>query len=386
MAPERILKALIFTSLFFVSFLHAESEPLDNGRVIIGYVFSEEAVINPNEIAAEKLTHINYAFSNIENHRIVEGFQYDTQNYRVLQTLKKRNPDLKILTSVGGWTWSGKFSDMALTESSRQAFIDSAAAFIKKHQLDGIDIDWEYPGLPGAGNVHRDEDGKNFTLVLKGLRQRLDKLEGELGRPLLLTIASGGFQAFIDQSDIGNWQRYLDFINIMAYDFHVAAKNTSTGHHAGLYTHPNDTRGLSADAAVKAHLAAGVPPEKLVLGVAFYGRSWASVAADNQGLHQRGQPNTAEFNGINYGSNSYHNLFVNVINKNGFTRYWDDIAKAPYLWNQEKRIFVTYDDPESIALKTDYVKNKGLKGVMFWAYDSDHETQLLTTIYQGLRK
>jgi len=385
MALGRVLCTFFLLSLLSVNVSNAATQPLDNGRVIIGYVFSQDAVINPDDIAAEKLTHINYAFSNIENHRIVEGFEYDTQNYRVLQTLKKRNPNLKILTSVGGWTWSGDFSDMALTEASRQAFIESAAEFVVKHQLDGVDIDWEYPGLPGAGNIHRDEDGKNFTLVLRGLRERLDALEKELQRPLLLTIASGGFQAFIDKSDIANWQRYLDFINIMAYDFHVAAENTSTGHHTNLYSHPDDARALSADSAVKAHLAAGVPPEKLVLGVAFYGRSWASVIKQNNGLFQQGQPNTPAFGGLNYGSNSFSNLYQNVINKQGFVRMWDDTAKAPYLWNKEKGIFVTYDDPESIALKANYVKTKGLKGVMFWAYDSDHETKLLSTIYQSLK-
>lgn len=355
------------------------SDNSSNQKVIIGYVFSEGAVLNPDDIAAEKLTHINYAFSNLENHRIIEGFSFDDQNYQQLQTLKTRNPDLKILTSVGGWTWSGQFSDMALTAANRTAFVESAVDFIKKHDLDGIDIDWEYPGLSGAGNIHRPEDGTNFTLVLKELRERLDSLEEELDRPLLITIASGGFQDFINKSDIANWQLYLDHINIMAYDFHVAGTQNRTGHHTGLYTNPDDPAGLSADAAVKAHITAGVPVEKLVLGVAFYGRSWMDVPNQNNGLYQIGNANT-----IDYGGNSYRNLYPNVINKDGFTRYWDSTAQAPYLWNSEQGIFITYDDEESIALKSEYVLTNQMKGVMFWAYDSDYNTRLLTTIKDTL--
>src|SRR5690554_3352068 len=234
----------------------------DSSKVIIGYVFSPDEKLDPDTIAAEKLTHINYAFSNIEAGQLVEGFAYDAENYQLLQTLKARNPDLKILTSVGGWTWSGQFSDMALTRESRQRFIDSALDFVRRHQLDGVDIDWEYPGLPGDDNIHRPEDGTNFTLLLRDLRAELDQLEQELGRPLLLTIASGGFPDFIAKSDIGNWQEYLDFINIMAYDYNFPTNGNRTGHNAPLFAPEGDV--MSGDQAVRDHIAAGVPAEKLV--------------------------------------------------------------------------------------------------------------------------
>ncbi|MDO3381061.1 glycoside hydrolase family 18 protein [Gilvimarinus algae] len=343
--------------------------------VIIGYVFSPDKPLDPDTIAAEKLTHINYAFSNIENGKVVNGFDFDDDNYQLLQSLKKRNPSLKILSSVGGWTWSGGFSDMALTPQSRQTFIDSAVAFVRRHQLDGIDIDWEYPGLTGAGNTHRPEDGVNFTQVLKGLRSAFDKLEKELGRELLITIATGGFPDYLAKSDIGNWQAYLDYINIMAYDYNFPRDGGTTGHHTALYSHPDDDSGQSADAAVTHHMAAGVPAHKLVVGVAFYGRAWTEVEPGNAGLGQ-----TAKAGQPAFGSSRYHNLREAVIGQGDYTRHWDDLAKAPWLWSEKERTFVSYDDPESVAAKVKYIREQKLGGVMFWQYTSDYNHELLDTI------
>lgn len=345
--------------------------------VIVGYVFNPDQKLDPDTIAAEKLTHINYAFSNIEDGKLVEGFQYDTENYQLLQTLKTRNPDLKILTSVGGWTWSGQFSDMALTGESRQRFIDSALDFVRRHQLDGVDIDWEYPGLPGDDNIHRPEDGTNFTLLLRDLRSQLDQLEQELQRPLLLTIATGGFPDFIAKSDIGNWQEYLDFINIMAYDYNFPTNGNRTGHNAPLFAPEGNV--MSGDNAVRDHLAAGVPAGKLVLGVPFYGRHWIKVEPDNAGLGQVGY--TGDFP---YGDTGYRHIAANLVNQQGFERHWDPVGKVPWLWHEGERIFVSYDDPESMAAKANYVRDQGLRGIMFWRYETDHNNELLNTIHNTL--
>src|SRR6266446_5230150 len=161
------------------------------GLVIIAYLFPQERVIDPAEITADKLTHINYAFANIKDGRVVEGFARDDENFRVLTGLRQRNPDLKNLVSVGGWTWSGGFSDAVLTRESRQRFVESAIDFVRRHDLDGFDVDWEYPGLPGYGNVNRPEDKKNFTAVMAELRAALDKEGAAKGRMYLLTFAAG---------------------------------------------------------------------------------------------------------------------------------------------------------------------------------------------------
>jgi chitinase len=151
-------------------------EKISGEKYIIAYFFPRDRIINGEEIAVEKLTHINYAFVDIKEGEIVEGFQFDTKNFKILNQTKSRNPKLKTLISVGRWTWSGQFSDMALSESSRKKFIDSSLHFIQRHKLDGIDLDWEYPNLIGYGNVYRTEDTQNFDLLLKEFRHALDEL------------------------------------------------------------------------------------------------------------------------------------------------------------------------------------------------------------------
>jgi chitinase len=120
--------------------------------VVIGYVFAQERLLAPNEVDAAKLTHVNYAFANVKDGLVVEGFARDAENLRVLTGLRARNPQLKVLVSVGGWTWSKGFSDAALTAESRRRFCESAVAYVRRHDLDGFDVDWEYPGLRGDDN------------------------------------------------------------------------------------------------------------------------------------------------------------------------------------------------------------------------------------------
>ncbi|ALS99716.1 glycoside hydrolase family 18 protein [Lacimicrobium alkaliphilum] len=351
------------------------------GKVIIGYIFSPDAPLDTDLIAAEKLTHINYAFSRIEEGKLTEGFESDEQNYRQLQRLKARNPDLKILSSVGGWTWSDTFSDLAAEQESVQRFVQSAVEFVRRHQLDGLDIDWEYPGLPGAGNPFRAEDGQNFTFLLAQLRQALDKLEQKMNRPLLLTIASGGFGKYVEKAKLQDWHKYLDYINIMAYDYNFPADGAITGHHAGLYSHPMDSSRNSADNAVQQHLSVGVPAAKLVLGVPFYGRIWMQVNNDNHGMFQPGNASTLEL-----GGGSYKNLRSQLTEKQGFVRHWDDVAKAPWLWHKGKKILISYEDPESLRHKSQYILQQNLAGVMFWQYHSDYQNTLLDSLYQHLRR
>lgn len=383
MFSRTLLSLFSITALLLCSYsLNAadSSQPDKPAKVIIGYIFSPDKPLNTDRIAAEKLTHINYAFSRIEEGKLTEGFEFDEQNYRNLQGLKARNPDLKILSSVGGWTWSDTFSDIAAEPQSVQRFIHSAIDFVRRHQLDGLDIDWEYPGLPGAGNPYRAEDGQNFTVLLGKLRQALDKLELEVKRPLLLTIASGGFNKYVQKAKLQDWHKYLDYINIMAYDYNFPADGAVTGHHAGLFSHPQDSSGDSADNAVQQHLNAGAPAGKPVLGVPFYGRIWMQVRDQNKGMFQPGNASTLEL-----GGGSYKNLHSLLADKQGFERHWDDVARAPWLWNTEKQILISYEDSESLRHKSQYILQHDLAGVMFWQYGADYQNMLLDSLYQHLR-
>lgn len=333
-----------------------------------------------DKIDAEKLTHINYAFADIVDGKVASYLDNDEYNFKVLDSLRLDNPDLKILISVGGWARSTYFSDAALTEESRRIFAESAVDFMKRYNLDGVDLDWEYPGNPGAGNVFRAVDKQNFTLMLAELRRQLDeqsRIDGRENDPYLLTIATGASKGFLENTEMHKAHQYLDFINLMTYDYHTGGSPVA-GHHTNLYPSQtiHYTRG-SADVSVQWNIDAGIPAEKLILGAAFYGRYWTDVRPVDNGLYQFAP-------GSNRGSFGFDELRENKINKNGFTRFWDDEAKAPWLWNPETRMFITYDDEESLRHKTHYIKARGLGGAMFWEYSSNYGEELLNALYDGL--
>jgi chitinase len=348
--------------------------------VIIGYVFPRDGVIDPAAIAADKLTHVNYAFANVADGCVVEGFAKDAENFRVLASLRRRHPHLRILVSVGGWTWSGGFSDAALTPASRRRFVESAVDFVRRHDLDGFDVDWEYPGLRGYGNTHRPEDKQNFTALMAELRTALDKKKSPRGRRYLLTFAAGAFTKFLDSVEMDKVHASVDFVNLMTYDFREAEGDSLAGHHANLYPHPADADHQSADRAVREFLAAGVPPAKLVLGVPFYGRAWGEVEGSEAdgGLYRPGKP-------LKERLDTQYPALAGLIGHDGYERRWDEVSQAPFLWNAGKRIFVTFDDPESLRIKSRYVRERGLAGVMFWQYYSDPSGALLGTLAKELR-
>jgi chitinase len=342
------------------------------GQQVIAYIFPRDHVIQPGEVDAQKLTRINYAFANIQDGRIVAVNPADAPNFAALVALKQQNPSLQVLISVGGWLWSGNFSDMALTRDSRRQFIDSVAAFIDRYKLDGLDVDWEYPGQIGAGNRFRPEDQQNYTLLLKELRKRFDREQRRLGRPLLLSIAAGASSEFLEHTEMGRVERWVDTVNLMAYDYYEPGSDKTDGNHAPLYTDPADPRHISADNSIHEFERAGVRAKKMVLGVPFYGHVWGNVGPTNHGLFQPGVPVPNAFA-------RYKNIVSDMLNQ-GFTRYWDSAASVPYLYSEQKAQFVSYEDPESLALKCAYVRRERLAGVMFWEYTADASGALLNTI------
>ena len=346
------------------------------GSAIVGYVFPQNTTLQPGQIEAHSLTRINYAFANIENGRMVTGFSADKENFAYLHSLKQEDPNLTILVSVGGWLWSTNFSDVSLTAQSRAIFIQSVIDFLKLYDLDGLDIDWEYPGMPGAGHPFRSEDRKNFTLLLKELRSRFDLETSRTHRKLYLTIAAGASDEFLAHTEMGRAQLYLDSVNLMAYDYYEPGSDQTTGHHAPLFTNPADPKKISANTSVLAFEKAGVPASKILLGLPFYGHIWGQVADHDHGLYQPGKaiPNAYA---------PYHSIVVTML-KHGFVRFWDPTASVPYLYNSEKQIFVSYEDPESLIEKCKYVKSHQLGGVMFWDYSGDPSGELLKTIHDTL--
>ncbi|GAB3549757.1 glycoside hydrolase family 18 protein [Spirosoma fluminis] len=361
-------------------YISAQSIAHAKSYVIIGYVTGDGWT--KEQIDPKKVTHINYAFAiPAQTGELAPLSAKDSVNLATLTSLKAENKDLKILISVGGWGGCKYFSDAALTDASRRKFANSAVALLKKHRLDGVDIDWEYPDQPGAGNIYRPADKQNFTLFLKAIRDRLDeqgKTDERVGaNHYLLTAATGGDTAFVNHTELGKAQQYLDYVNIMTYDLYHG-NDKVTGHHSPLYQSAkgDHSRNSTAD-AVDGHIRAGVPASKIVLGLPFYGRGWADARPQDNGLFQ---PAPGKHSFI-----SHDELIDKYINKNGFTRYWDTDAKAPYLWNPTSRTFISYADEESFGYKTDYIKSKQLAGVMFWEYMYDvRHDKLLNKVVQGL--
>lgn len=369
----RYLFIVWLISLFSCSEKSKVEKSEQKSYYIIGYVAGWKT-IDPEILPAEKLTHINYAFANVENGIVVniEGkSEIDSLNFLILNGLKNRNPDLKILVSIGGWTHSKGFSDAVLTEESRKRLTDSGIDFLLKYNLDGLDFDWEYPGYPGDNNPFRPEDKENFIAMLKSFREALDSIESVKGKHYLSTIASGGFRGYLEVNDMAEAQKYLDFINIMAYDFYTGGSKT-TGHHANLY--PKDEIGLSAQTAVEEYIEFGVPTEKIVLGVPFYGRMWKGVDSKNNGLFQPGK----------YAMGLPYQQIFALSKSSTYSKFWDVKAGVPYLFSIQDSTWITFEDPESLVLKMKFVKEKGLAGAMFWEMSEDNTGSLLQTIHDEL--
>jgi chitinase len=342
--------------------------PRTSGKMeVTGYVFTRGTALTPGQVDAKYLTRINYAFANIQGGRMVLGADTDAQNFAQLTALRKSNPRLTVLVSVGGWLWSTNFSDMASTAESRRTFEESVMKFLAQYDLDGLDIDWEYPGLTGAGHPFRAEDKQNFTALLAELRARFNAEAKKTGQRLYLTVAMGAGDDVLAHSEMQKVQRYVDTVNLMTYDYYEAGSDPITGHHAPLFANPMDPKKASSDETVRAYEKAGVP---------FYGRAWGDVPDTNHGLFQPGKTVA--------GINAQYSAIVSGMLGQGFTRYWDDASKVPYLYNAEKHIFVSYEDPESLALKCAYVHNHKLGGVMFWEYFGDPDGTLLQAIDKGL--
>ncbi|CAF0868601.1 unnamed protein product [Rotaria sp. Silwood1] len=357
------------------------------------------------DIPVDKLTHINYAFANIgSDGRIALGdpwadtdktFDGDTWNqplrgnFNQLNKLKATYPNLRTLISVGGWTWSGKFSDIALTDQSRSIFAASCVEFIQKYGFDGVDLDWEYPVSGGlSGNIQRPEDKQNYVLLLKEIRRQLDAVPN---KKYLLTVATGAGTERIGDMDLLGMLAYLDWFNVMTYDFH-GGWETKTGHNAPLYKNNDETTSdvapsyiksrYNCDAAIQAYIRAGVPSTKILMGLPLYGRGWKGVTSTAlNGFSQTASsqlPRGTWENGVY----DYDDLKRSYISSN--QRYWDDQSKVPFLFNPSTGLWITYNDVQSIDIKNNYIKQNNLGGGFFWELSSDRQAELIGLTYNAL--
>jgi chitinase len=345
------LYLLFFTAICCLRFSYAQKT---KGITVIAYYSN-----GPEKVAqlpAEKLTHIIFSFGHLKGNQFAIDSKRDSTTIRNLVLLKKRNPNLKVILSLGGWGGCETCSDVFLTAAGRHEFALSVAKANQYFKTDGIDLDWEYPAIEGyPGHTYKPEDRKNFTSLIKDLRSTLDEKSE-------ISFAAGGFKKFIDEAV--EWKEVLpiiDRVNVMTYDL-VSGFSTKTGHHTSLYSTKDQAE--ATDRSIEYLIQSGIPSNKLVLGAAFYGRMWEEVPSVNNGLYQSGKfkdfINFKDFD-QRFGANS------------GFTYFWDDQAKAPYLYNTKEKLFVTYDDKKSIALKTKYAIDHQLDGITFWELSCDKD-------------
>ena len=376
---------------------------------------------------AAKLTHINYAFGNVRNNRCEVGLTIPSDpntgaggdafadytkafqagesvsggadtwdqplrgNWNQLKQLKAKYPGLKVLISLGGWTWSRGFASAARPEN-RQAFVASCVdAYIRGNLpvtdgaggagaaagvFDGIDIDWEYPAACGL-SCGSAEDNANFTALLAEFRRQLDAV-----RPgLLLSIAAGAGVDKIRVTNPAQYSQSLDFINVMTYDFH-GAFDPSTNHHSALYASPadpstGDTHQYNTNDAIQAFVSRGVPAAKLNVGIGYYGRGWTNVQNSNNGLYRTA--GGAAAGTYEAGIEDYK-----VLKNNGHPGFTDATAHA--YWTFNGTTFWSYDSPAIVTEKMQYVKNQGLGGAFAWELSGDDATgTLATTMKNGLQ-
>lgn len=367
MAPRLPKFALI---LFACALAVAASTAQAARYRVVGYATDWNAT---HARTLERIDTLIFAFAHVEKGRVVVAADADARLRRLL-ALKHAKPSLQVTIAVGGWG-AGGFSEAAASAQGREAFAQSAAELVASKGADGLDVDWEYPGHGESGIASSPSDRANFPLLLKALRQALDRAAGKSGRHYAISIAVAD-GPFVDGVDIAAVEPYVDWFNLMTYDF-VNRMTPTTGHHTGLYRSSLAPAGArSGDAAVRQFLAAGVPPAKLLLGVAFYGREFDDVQADHDGLYQS--------YGHYQGEHPWPELKRDYIGRNGFVRHWDARAEAPWLWNPRTRDFISYDDPRSIAAKAGYVKDHRLGGIMYWEQTNDPQGELVDAIWQGL--
>ncbi|MFJ2959720.1 glycosyl hydrolase family 18 protein [Streptomyces sp. NPDC087270] len=328
-------------------------------------------------------------------------------NFNQLKELKAKYPNLKVVMSLGGWTYSKYFSDVAATDASRKKFVQSCIDMYIKGNLpetegaggpgvaagifDGFDLDWEWPGSPDGhpGNHWSTADKANFTALIAEFRTELDALGGD---HKLLTAFTPADPKKIDAGwDLPQVSKNLDIENIQGYDFHGSGSDNSwepnrTGDQANLYPDPNSPypNDFSVDSAVQTYLDAGVSPRKLTIGLPFYGRGWQQVTGGGaNGEWQSANGAAPGQFAEEAGTRGYNNLVTSVP---GLTVYHNDQTVATYGYTGEGGQWWSFDDAWSIGKKAAYIKSKHLLGAMIWEMSGDTpDGSLLNTLNTGLQ-
>ncbi|XP_013421191.1 chitotriosidase-1, partial [Lingula anatina] len=333
----------------------------------------DEARFVPGDIDPSLCTHIIYSFAKVNKNEsgfILEGTQWsDMEMFSELVSIKDKYPNLKLLLAVGGWNHgTAMFNEMASSAATRAQFIKSTIKYLRDIKFDGFDYDWEYPGNSDRGSPP--ETKRHFAELIQDTRSAFEEEAKTSGKPrLLLTAAvAAGVYAVDSGYDVLTIAKSVDFINLMAYDFHGSWEDT-TGHHSALYhrqDEPPAHKTANQDAAVNYWIQQGMPPDKIVLGVAFYGRTFT---LRNPEVHGLGAPIRGPGTPGPYTLEPSMLAYFEICELQSAQRNWSCQHKVPYsiCGNQ----WIGYDDTESLRMKGEYARSKGLGGVMVWSIDMD---------------
>lgn len=389
---KKILWILTFLPLFL------SAQPC---KEVIGYYpnwqwYDRAKLVNPMTIDYSKYSIINYAFFKPEtNGTIVSTDTWADENllqgpinwsttpvsHNASQSIvgKAHANGVKILISVGGWTLSDNFPSIAASPTKRATFASSCKSLIQTYDLDGIDIDWEYPGYtPNSGTT---ADKQNYTLFLQQVRDTLNAYQNVTGKTYMMTACFGASQSNMANIEWNNVKNILDIMNIMTYDF-FGSWDATTNHNSPLYAPVQGDPTFNLSAAVSYIITNyGVPANKIAAGVAFYGRSFKTTGTPGLHVASTGTADNITFQ-LDDGTPSYYNILANL---SLFTKNWDNSAKVPYLTgNNSLKTFVSYDDKQSIGLKASYIKNNNLRGAIIWEITGDYlETSVGSGVIAG---
>ena len=361
MMNPRILFLIVFAALFIPA---ARSQ---SSLAVIGYYAGRSTAVD--SFPTEKLTHIIFSFCHLKGNLLNVDNARDSATIGHLVSLKQKNPDLKVILSLGGWGGCKTCTDVFATDSGRSEFARSVKDLTDYFHTDGIDLDWEYPALENVpGYAFSPDDKDHFTALIRLLRS-------QLGKEKEISFAAGGYTEYLKTSiDWKNVSPLVNYINLMTYDL-VNGYASITGHHTPLYSTPRQVE--STDHAVRYLDSIGVPLRKIVIGLAFYGRVFNGVDSINNGLYRP----CHFFRGV-----SYRDQATWLSPDSGWTYHWDPIAQAPFSYNAQKGLLASYDDSLSVRLKTLYALHKGLGGVMFWQLTEDRFSGGLLDVIDQTKK
>lgn len=388
---HHFFKKLFLTLIIFTVSMPGYPQPANDIRVL-AYYLGNGADLEQYDV--NQMTHIIFCFGQLDGNRLTLKKE-DSLVVRKMVSLKQRNPRLKVMLSLGGGRGCKTCSHAFATDEGRKEFAQSVKAYHEYFGTDGLDLDWEFPNVEHfPGQKYSPEDKKNFTRLVKELSKLDDRYE--------LSFAAGAHEGIFET--VVEWKKvmkYIDFVNLMTYDIgsyqnrpkfpeyrhlSLGSDSKNTAHHTALYSTPDQLHSIpgqygqymtpgqerSVDFCVNYLIKLGILPEKLIVGAAFYGRVYEEVDKLNDGLYQPGKST---------GSVPFKDLYTRFPADSGYVYHWDDIARAPYIYNPVRKTFVTYDDKRSVELKTKYVIDHKLGGIMFWQLRNDSYTDgLLETI------